>query len=130
MSLDQFILTRASTDDIPEITRLEYTCFEPIVRELFMGCKSEADIPRMAEKHIRDMAADPFEVWFKILDSATGKIVAASNWKFFVNGPAPRSSDEHPPEWLEGETQQQAAQMMSAMNDSRRKGNPGAHVRK
>ncbi|KAI1194011.1 hypothetical protein F5X97DRAFT_16798 [Nemania serpens] len=129
MSARRFILTRATVDDMPEIIRLEYRSFQPnkTICELFMGCQTEDDIPRITAKHIREMS-DPYEVWVKIVDSATGKIVAASNWKFFVNGGAPRSSDEHPPDWLEGEKRREAVEVMSAMNDARRKANPSAHV--
>ncbi|KAJ4305578.1 hypothetical protein N0V90_001109 [Kalmusia sp. IMI 367209] len=124
----QFNLTRASVDDIPEITRLEYRCFPPLVRELFMGCKTEADIPHMSTKHSHDHVADPFDVWVKVVDNSTGNIVAASNWKFFVNSGAPSASDETPPEWLKEDARQQAAAIMRTMNDGRRKANPGPHV--
>ena len=95
-----------------------------------MGCKSEADLPLITTKNLRDRERDPHDVWIKVVDSTTGKIVAASNWKVFLNSGAPNESDEVPPEWLEGEVLEKASKIMSVWNEARRKENPGPHIRK
>ncbi|KAI0378769.1 acyl-CoA N-acyltransferase [Hypomontagnella monticulosa] len=128
MSLNRFILSRADEGDIPEITRVEYECFPPVIRELFMGCKSEADLPLITAKNLRDRERDPHDIWIKVVDSTTGKIVAASNWKVFLNSGAPNESDEVPPEWLEGEVLEKASKIMGVWNEARRKENPGPHI--
>lgn len=121
------ILSRATEADMPEIAAVEYRSFSPFIREMFMGCRSEADIPRLADWYARRLRSDPFDVWIKVVDAATGRLVAASEWKVCPNGPGP---DDEPPEWLEGESLERSRRMMGAINAARRKANPAGYVRK
>ncbi|GAB1312410.1 N-acetyltransferase domain-containing protein [Madurella fahalii] len=123
-----FALSRASPDDLPELARLQYRCFPPVVREIFMGCKTEDDLPRLVRRHEKLMQQDSSDVWIKVTDQTTGRVVAASNWKVYVNGPVPASADEEPPEWLEGEALEKSRKIHRALNEARRKANPGGFV--
>ncbi|KXX74390.1 hypothetical protein MMYC01_209939 [Madurella mycetomatis] len=124
----RFVLSRASADDLPELARLQYKCFPPMIRELFMGCRTEDDLPRLVQHHEKSMRNDPSDVWIKVTDQTTGRVVAASNWKVHVNGPAPASADDEPPEWLEGEALEKSKKMLQAFNEARRKANPGGFI--
>lgn len=126
---NRFALCRASPDDLPELARLQYKCFPPMIRELFMGCKTEADLPRLVQHHLKSMLQDPSDVWIKVTDQTTGRAVAASNWKVHVNGPVPASADDEAPEWLEGEALEKSMKMLQAFNEARRKANPGGFIR-
>ena len=42
--------------DLPELVALQYRCFPDFVRELFMGCKSEDDLPRTVNDFRRIMS--------------------------------------------------------------------------
>ncbi|KAH9884420.1 acyl-CoA N-acyltransferase [Xylariomycetidae sp. FL2044] len=127
MPKQPFALSRATPDDMPEITRLEYVCFPPIVRELFMGCQTEDDLPRLSARHARLMATDRHDVWIKVVETRTRRIIAASNWKVYPNG-APSSAGDTAPEWLRDEDRERAARMLGAMNEARRAANPGGFV--
>lgn len=122
-------LSRATADDLPEIGRLQYLCFPAFIREIFMGCKTEDDLPRITRKHVSTLDKDPHDVWIKIVDTATGKIVAASNWKIYPNSTADSAGDEAP-DWLDGDALERSRMILSAMNDARKRANPHGYVRK
>ena len=124
-----FTLSRATPEDLHELVKIEYACFPPFVREAFMGCKSEADLPRLAKHYIEDAAKDPSAVWIKLVDNESQKIVAGSLWNVFPNA-APETSGEHPVPWLEGESKQKAERLMWSMNEKRTAANPNGYVRK
>lgn len=127
MATPPFSLSRASAEDLTEIVALQYACFPPFVREKFMGCKSEDDLPRSVEEFTKLME-DPHDIWVKVTDIASGRIVSASNWKVYPSS-APTSSDDQPSPWLEGEALEMAETMLGTMNEKRRKANPGGYVR-
>ncbi|KAI5922181.1 hypothetical protein F4810DRAFT_674884 [Camillea tinctor] len=132
-------LSRATAADIPEIAALQYRCFPPRIRELFMGCRTEADLPRLAEQYARLAAAAPSRyVWTKVAvpsgdkDGACKgreKIIAASNWKVVGGGSGVDSlGDDEAPGWLDGDAREEAARMLREMNEARRRANPGGFV--
>ncbi|KAK1762837.1 hypothetical protein QBC33DRAFT_255764 [Phialemonium atrogriseum] len=123
----RFALSRASVSDLPEISRLQYKCFPQFIREIFMGCKTEADLPRIINKYTAIMSEDLHDIWIKVVDTKTGKIAAASNWKIHPNG-ASASSDDQPAEWLEGEELEKSRKTLESLNEARRKANPGGYV--
>lgn len=127
----RFALSRASPADLPELVRLQYKCFPPFVRELFMGCRTEADLPRLVRYYERPMRQNPSDIWIKVTDRATDRIVAASNWRIHVNGGrADDDGDNEPPEWLEGEALERSRKIFRAFNAARREANPGGFVRR
>lgn len=67
-------------------------------------------------------------VWLKVVDRASGKIVAGSQWKVFPSF-SPASADDKPAEWLEGEDLTKATQILEKMNAARRAANPKGYVR-
>ncbi|KAL8358917.1 hypothetical protein RB601_008195 [Gaeumannomyces tritici] len=77
----QFVLSRATPADAAAIAAAEYTCFDDYIREVFMGLKSEADVPLLAARYARTMREDPHDVWIKVVDAESGTLAAASNWK-------------------------------------------------
>ena len=103
--------------------------FHHFVRELFMGCRNKADLPRLVKHYIDNMEADQHVIWIKVVESATGRIVACSQWKVFPNV-EPRSNGDQPPPWLEGEKRERSAKMMQQFNERRRAANPRGYVRR
>ncbi|KAI1344140.1 hypothetical protein F5Y15DRAFT_103971 [Xylariaceae sp. FL0016] len=132
----RFLLSRASPADMPEIVALQYASFPPVIRQAFMGCSSEADLPRLISKYTEKMTSDPYSVWLKVVDEGrvteAGKqrIVAACNWDVYPNAhaPAPASTDDGPPEWLQGEARERSAKMNRDINEARRASMPGGFV--
>lgn len=41
----------------------------------------DRDIPRIRQLYLDRMRAEPEDIWIKVVDTATGKIIAGSNWK-------------------------------------------------
>ncbi|RMZ91989.1 hypothetical protein DV736_g789, partial [Chaetothyriales sp. CBS 134916] len=127
-----FTLQRATTADLAELVALQYACFPPFVREIFMGCNSEADLPRVVEDVSAGMARDPHDIWIKVTDNASGKVIAASNWKVHLNSSSSAAgadlSDDKPVPWLTGERAQQAKKAFDTMNEKRHRANPGGYI--
>jgi len=123
---DDFVLSRASAEDIAEITAMEYRAFAnlPSVKTTFLGCESEADLPKLVARCQKDMQNDPNDVWIKVVDKSTGKIVAASNWKVFINKDDP-AWDEKPCDWMDQERTDKAKSTLTRMNKIRHEQMPG-----
>ena len=125
---DQFTLSRASEDDLVKVARLQFECFPPDIREIFMGCKTEDGLPRLVRRYATTMKSDPHDIWIKVVNKETGEFVAASNWKVYPSC-APADAGDVPPEWLDGEAFERAATMLDSINEARRKANTGGYVR-
>ena len=129
MSDAPFILARATESDIDEIAELEYDCFPEFVRRLFMGCHSRADLKKCKDRHLKHMQDDPNDAWIKVTDKNSGRIVAASNWKLYVNGQSHGGAKEEPPEDLEGEDLKKSKEIFEKMNASKANRMPGPFIR-
>jgi hypothetical protein len=129
MSDAPFILARATESDIDEIAELEYDCFPEFVRRLFMGCHSRADLKKCKDRHLKHMQNDPNDAWIKVTDKKTGRIVAASNWKLYVNGQSHGGAKEEPPEDLEGEDLKKSREIFEKMNATKADKMPGPFIR-
>ncbi|KAK8084977.1 hypothetical protein PG997_006248 [Apiospora hydei] len=136
----RFTLTRATPEDMDEVTRLEYECFPAFIRESFMGCRSEADLPRVAERFRAEMRTNVHDLWILARDNAPspdggrGKLAASSNWRVYLNGAAARQSDDAPMPWLaergDMEALERAQNIMDEMNTARKAANPDGFLRK
>jgi len=82
-----------------ELIDLEYECFPDFVRESMMGCFSPADIPRIRAKHVKEMLEMPSDIWVYIKDIESGRIIAGSNWRVYLNREAGLKGADAPPPW-------------------------------
>lgn len=123
-----FSLSRVTADDMPELLDVQYEAFPDFVRIIFMGCHSKDDLPKLIPKYIQKMQSDPSDVWVKVTDNETGKIIAASNWKVFPGEPSDNHADE-PPDWLESEEKEKSRKVIEEMTEIRKKAMPGPYVR-
>lgn len=123
-----FSLSRVTADDMPELLDVQYEAFPDFVRLIFMGCHSKNDLPKLIPKYIEKTDTDSSDVWIKVTDNASGKIVAASNWKVFPGKPSEDHADE-PPEWLEGDEKEKSRLVIENMTEIRQKAMPGPYVR-
>lgn len=124
-----FILARATAADVDEIAELEYDCFPEWVRRIFMGCHSREDLKRCKEDHARRMRDEPNDVWIKVTDKKAGCIVAASNWKVYVNGLSHGGVKEEAPQNLQGEDLEKSREIMAKMNATKAERMPGPFIR-
>jgi len=125
----RFALSRASAADLPELIALQYRCFGPFVREIFMGCRTEGDLPLAMQKYVDILANDPHDVWIKVVDRASGNIVAGSNWRVYPSR-APDSSDDTVADWLDEKAKEMATQVFGKWAGIRKDANPGGYVSK
>ena len=123
-----FSLSRVTLEDMPELLDVQYDAFPEFVRVTFMGCHSKDDLPKLIPRYIEKLEKDPSDVWIKVTDNATGRIIAASDWKVFPGKPSEHNADE-PPEWLEGEEKENSQKVIEQMTEIRRKAMPGPYVR-
>lgn len=124
-----FTLSRATIADLSELTSIEYDCFPPFVRKIFLGCHTRAELPKIQEIYAEKMRSDRHDIWIKAVDRETGKIIAASNWKIHVNGKSDGGIGDHPPPWLEGDEFEKSKQICEQMEEVRRRSMPGPFVR-
>lgn len=128
-----FTLTRATPADMDDVARLEFECFPAFIREAFMGCRTEADLPRVAEHFRRDMETNAHDVWILVRDGDTGRLAAASNWRVYLNGAAAQASDDAPMPWMaergDEEALAKARSVMEEMNAARKAANPDGFLR-
>jgi hypothetical protein len=120
-----FVLTRASPCDMLEIVRLMYDSFGQLTREAFMGTPNLSDLPKLESRYIEAMRADPTDIWIKVTDLASGRIVAASNWKLYL-GPEStkqRLRDEIPDCLANNAARQEARAFLEPSNELRIKEN-------
>ncbi|KAK6429086.1 hypothetical protein LTR95_014766 [Oleoguttula sp. CCFEE 5521] len=118
-----FVLSRAKPEDMLEMTKLQYACFPPFVRLNFMGCHSEADIPKITDIYIKAMSEDPADIWIKVTDPETGKIIAGADWKVYMS--VPQLDAEHMPPWLEGKEAEESREFIKKMSEGRWKAMDG-----
>ena len=130
MAEPPFTLARATEADIDEITELQYDCFPDWIRRIFMGCHSREDLSRCKKDQLQHMQNDPNDVWIKVTDKKSGRIIAASNWKVYVNGKSCGGVQESAPETLEGEELERSREIMEKMNAAKAKSMPGPFIRK
>ena len=124
-----FTLARATEADVDEIVDLQYDCFPDWIRRVFMGCHSRDDLPRYKEGHVERLRTDPSNVWVKVTDKKSGKVIAASNWKVYVNGKTGGGVQETAPEHLEGEYLAKSQAIMEKMNALKAEAMPGPFIR-
>ncbi|KXT13348.1 hypothetical protein AC579_6022 [Pseudocercospora musae] len=122
-----FLLTRATAQDMLEICSLMYECFPPHIRLIFMGCESREDLPKYQQRCINGMQKDKSDVWLQIRDQASGNVIAAANWKVYVNG-EPDDLGEETPDWVPEEQKRKSDEANKIMNECRKQANPGPFV--
>lgn len=128
MAPQEFTLSNGTVKDLPEIIQLQYACFRPFIREKFMGCRTEEDIPRLLSKQEKILREDNHDIWIKVVHNESGRIVAASNWRLYLKS-APVELDDRPPEWLDEEALARANAVLREANAVRREANPAGFVR-
>lgn len=122
------MITRCTAEDMEELIKLTYKCFPPSIRLLFMGCHDEDDIPKYTEMAIKIMQEDPNDIWIGVRDIETGKFIAGSNWKVYLNGNVSVTGEDEIPKWLEGEDLATSQKLIGEMAASRTKNMPGPYI--
>jgi hypothetical protein len=130
MAPQDFVVLKVAVEDMPEIIRLQYDCFTPMpfIRTKFLGCRTEADIPRWLREQETILREDNHDVWIKVIHKESGRLAAASNWRLYLKT-APVELDDQPPEWLDDEAKARSKAVLDEMNVLRREANPAGFLR-
>jgi len=106
-----FMLSRATVEDMREVVELEYNTFtDPVIRKMFMYPDTATGHAALLEQRIAAVTTNPHDYWIKIIDAASGRLVAVSNWRIFV-GVVPEWKVEHRHDlFLEGDALDEARQ--------------------
>lgn len=138
-------MSRASPDDMRELVDLEYRCFDLFVQEgraeghnlcvkhlliipVFMGPDTPEGRAALCKRYSKNMQGDPSDIWMKVVDASTNRIVAASDWKVHVTC-APSDAMDVLPDWLDGEKLERAKKVVEIMEETRRKSMTGPYIR-
>lgn len=95
----RFALSPAGPSDMDEIIRLQFLCFGASDMHVVLYGHGEPAKAEAKKRHLHDLATDPCNLWLKIVDMDTDRMVSASNWRICP----PRVERDEPVEadWLE-----------------------------
>ncbi|KAL8420758.1 hypothetical protein RB594_003529 [Gaeumannomyces avenae] len=114
-------LSRATPADAVAIAAAEYTCFDDYIREVFMGLRSEADVPLLAARYARTMREGPHDVWIKVVDAESGTLAAASNWEVYPSRMPDDAGDTTPDYLVDEAARARSKLVMDGVNSARRR---------
>ncbi|KAL8424178.1 hypothetical protein RB596_004136 [Gaeumannomyces avenae] len=124
-------LSRATPADAVAIAAAEYTCFDDYIREVFMGLRSEADVPLLAARYARTMREGPHDVWIKVVDAESGTLAAASNWEVYPSRMPDDAGDTTPDYLVDEAARARSKLVMDGVNSARRRAmGPRGRVRR
>ncbi|KAI5202863.1 hypothetical protein E4T39_04436 [Aureobasidium subglaciale] len=119
-----FVLSRATTPaDFDAIVALEFKTFtDTFIREIFMGPDTPIGHANLSSMYQKTLVKNPADVWIKVVEKATGKVVGASNWRVHM-GSVPVHEEDLGWEWLgdDEEKLEKVKGVVEAIMDTRRK---------
>jgi hypothetical protein len=99
-----FVLSRATPSDIDAIIACEFRTFtDTFIREVFMGHDTPAGHKNLSAHYQNILLTNPADVWIKVEEKATGKIVGASNWRVHMSSVPEHEEEDLGWGWLEGD---------------------------
>jgi hypothetical protein len=100
-----FILSRATTpSDFASIITCEFLTFtDPFIREVFMGPDTPSNHKTLSAHYQHILHTNPADVWIKVEEKETGKIVGASNWRVHMGSVPEHQEEDLGWEWLRGD---------------------------
>jgi hypothetical protein len=100
-----FILSRATIPtDFTAIITCEFLTFtDPFIREVFMGPDTPSNHKTLASHYQNILHTNPADVWIKVEEKSTGKIVGASNWRIHMGSVPEHQEEDLGWEWLRGD---------------------------
>ncbi|TKX18257.1 acetyltransferase (GNAT) domain-containing protein 13 [Elsinoe australis] len=98
-----FTLSPLREEEVAELVVLEFKTFpNPVIQDTFMGPNTPSGHEMVRQRYLRTMKSDPHDYWIKVTDKATGKIIAASNWKICQSTiPDHETSEDTSYTWLQ-----------------------------
>jgi hypothetical protein len=119
-----FVLSRATSSDMDAIIDCEFRTFtDTFIREVFMGHDTPAGHANLSSHYQDILRTNPADVWIKVVEKATGKIVGASNWRVHMSSVPEHEEENLGWEWLEGdgEKMRKVKEVIREITETRRK---------
>ena len=79
------VLSRVAPEDFDTLVPIQFSAFAKNgAHYAQLGCKNPENIAHAKAIFLDSFASDPADLWLKVIDEdATGRIIAASNWKIY-----------------------------------------------
>jgi hypothetical protein len=119
-----FILSRATPSDIDAIIACEFRTFtDTFIREVFMGHDTPAGHKNLSAHYQNILRTNPADVWIKVEEKSTGKIVGASNWRVHMSSVPEHEEEDLGWGWLEGDEEKlrKVKEVIKDITETRRK---------
>jgi hypothetical protein len=119
-----FVLSRATLSDMDAIIACEFRTFtDTFIREVFMGHDTPAGHANLSSHYQNILRTNPADVWIKVEEKATGKIVGASNWRVHMSNVPEHEEEDLGWGWLEGdeEKMRKVKEVIREITETRRK---------
>ncbi len=127
----KFQLSRVTPNDLDELIALQFHAFSGLdFHDALFGPNTPAMRLRAKKGILKDMAEDAADVWLKITNGDTGRIVCGANWKVYPTYVSSTSEGKHglSVDWYEGEEKEMAEFLVKDFTERRRGYCKEAHV--
>jgi len=115
-------LSRVEEKDFDELLEVQFRAFSKVdIHTALFGHNTKEHRDLTKARFLKDMKEDSSDVWMKLVDESTGKIISGAQWKVYPTWAPP---GEHPPfqaDWFEGEERKAAEDMCNAFMQIRGK---------
>lgn len=106
------VLSRVKEEDFDELLEVQFRAFSKVdIHTALFGHNTPEMRALTKEKFIKDMREDPADCWMKLVDTATGKIVSAAQWKIYPTWAPLADHGEFKANWFEGKEREAAEEM-------------------
>ncbi|TLD24671.1 Acyl-CoA N-acyltransferase [Venturia nashicola] len=108
------VLSRVQEDDFDELLEVQFRAFaDADLIVALLGRNTPETRALTKEKFIKDMKEDSADCWMKLVDTATGRIVSAAQWKIYPSWAPLADHGDFEPNWLEGKDRETAEDMVT-----------------
>ncbi|KAK7702526.1 hypothetical protein SLS57_011314 [Botryosphaeria dothidea] len=77
------LLSRASEEDLRQLVDLHYKVIQGPISDILIGYDTEACRQAAVDRWSKSMKEDPADVWLKVVDTETARVVSTAHWKIY-----------------------------------------------
>ncbi|EKG20959.1 Protein of unknown function DUF1295 [Macrophomina phaseolina MS6] len=77
------LLSRASEEDMRQLVDLHYKVIQGPISDILIGYDTEECRQAAVHRWSQAMRHDPADLWLKVVDTETGRIVSTAHWKLY-----------------------------------------------
>jgi hypothetical protein len=127
----KLVLSRVEEKDWDELLEVQYKAFKDVdIHQALFGPNTKENRDRVKKAFIEESKTDISDCWLKLVDTNTGRIVSASQWKIYPSW-APKKKEPFQAPFYEGQVRTDAEHLGQDFMVRREKYQYGSpHVRK